>query len=121
MQSRLSIISHMKSRRYLRFSTEKFLGHELHDYRPTCTITVPAKFGQVEIDATMRAFDKAGFKVARVIDEPTAAAVAYNLDQNKQGSHVLVYDLGGGTLDASLLYRSLAKINRVLYRSFLLD
>ncbi|CAE7233816.1 unnamed protein product [Symbiodinium sp. CCMP2592] len=67
-------------------------------------ICVPAKFGVSETKATQEAFERAGMKVMRILEEPTAAAVAYNLHQGEGVRHVLVYDIGGGTLDTSLLY-----------------
>lgn len=67
-------------------------------------ICVPAKFGVQEAKATRLAFEQAGFKVMRVLDEPTAAAVAYNLHKDTGARTVLVYDIGGGTLDTSLLF-----------------
>lgn len=70
----------------------------------TAVICIPAKFGVPEAAATKLAFEKAGFKVLRVIDEPTAAAVAYNLHKHITPRNILVYDFGGGTLDASLLW-----------------
>jgi len=70
----------------------------------TAVICIPAKFGMREADATKIAFEKAGFKVLRVMDEPTAAAVAYNLHKTISPRNILVYDFGGGTLDASLLW-----------------
>ena len=56
--------------------------------------------------ATGAAFNMAGLKVVRVIEEPTAAAVAYHLHKKSNIHHILVYDFGGGTLDVSLLYVS---------------
>merc|ERR1719356_2093753 len=67
-------------------------------------ICVPAKFSAKESKATVQAFEQAGFKVQRVLEEPTAAAIAYNLHKVTATKHVLVYDIGGGTLDTSLLY-----------------
>merc|ERR1719296_257968 len=67
-------------------------------------ICVPAKFGYEEAKATQEAFELAGFRVTRVLEEPTAAAIAYNLHKGTGVKHVLVYDIGGGTLDTSLLY-----------------
>lgn len=67
-------------------------------------ICVPAKFGADEAKATIAAFEKAWIKVDRVLEEPTAAAIAYNLHKGTGIRHVLVYDIGGGTLDTSLLY-----------------
>eukprot|EP00747_Dinoflagellata_sp_TGD_P161772 gnl/TRDRNA2_/TRDRNA2_178659_c0_seq1.p1 gnl/TRDRNA2_/TRDRNA2_178659_c0~~gnl/TRDRNA2_/TRDRNA2_178659_c0_seq1.p1 ORF type:complete len:409 (+),score=71.08 gnl/TRDRNA2_/TRDRNA2_178659_c0_seq1:115-1341(+) len=67
-------------------------------------ICVPAKFSWRQTKATREAFEQAGFKVMRVLEEPVAAAVAYNLHRGSGVRHVLVYDIGGGTLDVSLLY-----------------
>merc|ERR1719487_2476452 len=67
-------------------------------------ICVPAKFESHQRKATVEAFEKGGFKVMRVLEEPVAAAVAYNLHKGKGVRYVLVYDIGGGTLDVSLLY-----------------
>lgn len=65
-------------------------------------ITVPAHFGDAERQQTRDAAERAGLRVLRLLNEPTAAAVAYGLDSRDQGE-VLVFDLGGGTFDASLL------------------
>jgi molecular chaperone DnaK (HSP70) len=67
-------------------------------------ICVPAKFSGPQRKATQHAFEKAGIKVMRVMDEPTAAAVAYDLDRIPEPRNILVYDIGGGTLDTSLLF-----------------
>jgi molecular chaperone DnaK (HSP70) len=67
-------------------------------------IAVPAKFNAEQRRATGEAYRKAGLKVVRVIEEPTAAAVAYRLHKQAGVHHILVYDFGGGTLDVSLLY-----------------
>lgn len=69
-------------------------------------ICVPAKFSPKETKATAQAFEKAGIKVMRILEEPTAAAVAYGLDKAEGIRNVIVYDIGGGTLDTSLLYMS---------------
>ena len=75
-----------------------------HDQLTTAIIAVPAKFNGRQKQATVSAFNKAGFKVNRIIEEPTAAALAYGLHQKPTVHHILVYDFGGGTLDVSLLY-----------------
>ncbi|TFJ83252.1 hypothetical protein NSK_005414 [Nannochloropsis salina CCMP1776] len=67
-------------------------------------IAVPAKFTPRQKQATGEAFKRAGLKVMRVLEEPTAAAIAYGLHQKPDVHHILVYDFGGGTLDVSLLY-----------------
>lgn len=69
-------------------------------------IAVPAKFDSLQRQAIGDAYKKAGLKIMRVIEEPTAAAVAYGLHKKKDVSHILVYDFGGGTLDVSILYVS---------------
>ena len=66
-------------------------------------ITVPAYFNDAQRNATKRAGELAGFTVERIVNEPTAAALAYGLDQLKEKSKIAVYDLGGGTFDLSIL------------------
>ncbi len=66
-------------------------------------ITVPAYFNDAQRNATKRAGELAGFTVERIINEPTAAALAYGLDKLKKKSKIAVYDLGGGTFDLSIL------------------
>jgi molecular chaperone DnaK len=66
-------------------------------------ITVPAYFNDAQRNATLRAGELAGFQVERIINEPTAAALAYGLNKLKEHSKIAVYDLGGGTFDLSIL------------------
>jgi molecular chaperone DnaK len=66
-------------------------------------ITVPAYFNDAQRNATKAAGEAAGFAVERIINEPTAAALAYGLDKLKEKSRIAVYDLGGGTFDISIL------------------
>lgn len=66
-------------------------------------ITVPAYFNDAQRNATKRAGELAGFTVERILNEPTAAALAYGLDKLKEQSKIAVYDLGGGTFDLSIL------------------
>lgn len=66
-------------------------------------ITVPAYFTDVQRRATKQAGELAGFIVERIINEPTAAALAYGLDNLEKDGHILVYDLGGGTFDVSIV------------------
>ncbi len=66
-------------------------------------ITVPAYFNDAQRNATKRAGELAGFSVERIVNEPTAAALAYGLDKLKEKSKIAVYDLGGGTFDLSIL------------------
>ena len=81
-------------------TAEAFLGKPVTD----AVITVPAYFNDSQRQATKDAGTIAGLNVLRIINEPTAAAIAYGLDSNKSGeSNVLVFDLGGGTFDVSLL------------------
>jgi molecular chaperone DnaK (HSP70) len=86
--------------RHIKQSVADYMGYDIH----RAVICVPAKFTVRESMATQKAFEQAGFKVMRMLEEPTAAAVAYNLHKESGARHVLVYDLGGGTLDTSLLY-----------------
>jgi len=81
-------------------SVASYLGYPIS----RAVICVPAKFELNQIKATQQAFEQAGFKVMRVLEEPTAAAIAYNLHKMSGTRHVLIYDIGGGTLDTSLLY-----------------
>ena len=78
---------------------EAYLGEPITN----AVITVPAYFGDAERQATKEAGEIAGLTVDRIINEPTAAALAYGLDKGNQEQTVLVFDLGGGTFDVSLL------------------
>lgn len=80
-------------------TAEDFLGHEV----TRAVITVPAYFGDAERNATIEAGEIAGLKVERIINEPTAAALAYGLDKKDNESTILVFDCGGGTHDVSIL------------------
>jgi len=84
--------------RHLRERAEATLGGELTG----AVITVPAYFDEAQRQATRDAATVAGLKVLRLLNEPTAAAVAYGLDHQAEGVHA-IYDLGGGTFDISLL------------------
>ncbi len=75
----------------------------LEDEVTRAVITVPAYFNNAQRDATKRAGELAGLTVERIINEPTAAALAYGLDRLKEKSRIAVYDLGGGTFDLSIL------------------
>lgn len=86
---------------HLRTLTRK---HLQHDNVHSAVIAVPAKFEPAQRDATIRAFELAGLKVARILEEPTAAALAYGLHKRDDVHYIMVYDFGGGTLDISLLY-----------------
>src|SRR6185436_15478599 len=66
-------------------------------------ITVPAYFNDAQRNATKKAGELAGFLVERIVNEPTAAALAYGLDRLKDRAKIAVYDLGGGTFDLSIL------------------
>ena len=66
-------------------------------------ISVPAYFDELQRQETMEAGRAAGFLVDRIINEPTAAALSYGLEHMEEESHVLVYDLGGGTFDVTVL------------------
>ena len=83
----------------LKRATEKKIGREIN----MAVISVPAEFDSLQRNATIEAGKRAGLNVIRVINEPTAAAMAYGLHKNKGVSNVLVVDFGGGTLDVSLL------------------
>jgi len=83
----------------LKRDAEQYLGDPVTD----AVITVPAYFNDAERQATKEAGEIAGLNVLRIINEPTAAALAYGLDKGKEDELILVFDLGGGTFDVSLL------------------
>jgi molecular chaperone DnaK len=78
---------------------EDFLGQEVTE----AVVTVPAYFNDSQRQATKEAGEIAGLKISRIINEPTAAALAYGLDKRDIDSTIAVYDLGGGTFDISIL------------------
>ena len=83
----------------LKHDAEQYLGDSVTD----AVITVPAYFNDAERQATKEAGEIAGLNVLRIINERTAAALAYGLDRGKEDELILVFDLGGGTFDVSLL------------------
>lgn len=87
------ILAHLKE------YAEKKLGKKVNK----AVITVPAYFDNTQREATKNAGRVAGLEVMRIINEPTAAALAYGLEQDKKEERILVYDLGGGTFDVSIL------------------
>lgn len=80
-------------------TAEDFLGHEVTE----AVITVPAYFNDAQRQATKEAGEIAGLKVKRIINEPTAAALAYGLDKKSKDMKIVVFDCGGGTHDVSVL------------------
>ena len=80
-------------------TAEDYLGHEVKE----AVITVPAYFNDSQRQATKDAGKIAGLDVKRIINEPTAAALAYGLDKASSEKKVVVYDLGGGTFDVSII------------------
>jgi len=80
-------------------TAEDYLGHEVTD----AVITVPAYFNDSQRQATKEAGEIAGLNVRRIVNEPTAAALAYGLDKDKHDHKIAVFDLGGGTFDISVL------------------
>merc|ERR1719397_2257034 len=83
----------------MKSTAESWLGHEITH----AVVTVPAYFDDSQRQATKDAGTIAGVVVARIINEPTAAAIAYGLDKQNRETNIVVYDLGGGTFDVSLL------------------
>ena len=83
----------------LKHDAESYLGEDVTE----AVITVPAYFNDAERQATKEAGEIAGLNVTRIINEPTAAALAYGLEKGKEDELILVFDLGGGTFDVSLL------------------
>ncbi len=84
---------------YMKDYAEGYLGEKVNK----AVITVPAYFNDAQRQATKNAGKIAGLEVERIINEPTAAALAYGLDKQDEAQTVLVYDLGGGTFDVSIL------------------
>ncbi len=84
---------------YMKDYAEKYLGEKVDK----AVITVPAYFNDAQRQATKNAGKIAGLTVERIINEPTAAALAYGLDKQDKAQTILVYDLGGGTFDVSIL------------------
>lgn len=84
---------------YLKSYAEDYLGEKV----TKAVITVPAYFNDAQRQATKDAGKIAGLDVERIINEPTAAALAYGIDKTEKEQKVLIYDLGGGTFDVSIL------------------
>src|ERR1043165_1894402 len=80
-------------------TAEDYLGSEVNE----AVITVPAYFNDAQRQATKEAGEIAGLNVRRIVNEPTAAALAYGLDKGGKDHHIAVFDLGGGTFDISVL------------------
>lgn len=88
-----------KTLRKLKEAAESYLGHKVNK----AVITVPAYFNDAQRQATKDAGQIAGLEVARIINEPTAAAMAYGLEKAQKEQKIIVFDLGGGTFDVSVL------------------
>lgn len=103
--------------RALKEDAEAFLGEEITE----AVISVPAYFDDKRRKATKRAGELAGLKVERMISEPTAAAVAYGLYDKNQDTRFLVFDLGGGTFDVSILelYHNILEVRAVAGDNYL--
>jgi len=84
---------------YVRRFANAYLGEDVS----RAVISVPAYFDEIQRQATVEAGRRAGFMVERILNEPTAAAMSYGLSHLEEESHILVYDLGGGTFDVTLL------------------
>ena len=80
-------------------TAEDYLGQEVTE----AVITVPAYFNDAQRQATKEAGEIAGLKVRRIVNEPTAASLAYGLDKSNKDMKIAVFDLGGGTFDISTL------------------
>ncbi len=103
--------------RFLKEDAEVYLGEEVTE----AVISVPAYFNDARRRATRRAGELAGLKVERIISEPTAAAIAYGLYQSQAQARFLVFDLGGGTFDVSILelYDTILEVRAVAGDNFL--
>ena len=84
---------------YVKTYASEYLGEDVS----RAVISVPAYFNDIQRQQTIRAGRQAGFQVERILNEPTAAALSYGLSHMEEESHILVYDLGGGTFDVTLL------------------
>ncbi|CEG39228.1 molecular chaperone [Plasmopara halstedii] len=87
--------------RHLHFMAHRYVGH---NQVTKAVVAVPVDFNEKQRNATKAAFRAAGLEVSRVLEEPTAAAIAYGLHQDQNINFMLVFDFGGGTLDVSLLF-----------------
>lgn len=103
--------------RHLKEDAEAYLGEEVTE----AVISVPAYFDDQRRKATKRAGELAGLKVERMISEPTAAAIAYGLYEKKEDTKFLVFDLGGGTFDVSILelYHNILEVRAVAGDNYL--
>ena len=103
--------------RSLKEDAEAYLGEEVTE----AVISVPAYFNDTRRRATKRAGELAGLKVERIISEPTAAAIAYGLYQQNKNTRFLVFDLGGGTFDVSILelFENILEVRAVAGDNFL--
>ncbi|KAF1318611.1 Hsp70-like protein, partial [Globisporangium splendens] len=95
---------------HLRAMAHAFVGH---NQITKAVIAVPVDFDGAQRAATQKAFLAAGLHVSRILEEPTAAAIAYGLHQDPSVNFILVFDFGGGTLDVSLLFTRAGSINVV--------
>lgn len=102
--------------RSLKEDAEVYLGEEVTE----AIISVPAYFNDMQRKATKRAGELAGLKVSRIINEPTAAAIAYGMDSQGKDARYLVFDLGGGTFDVSILelYGSIMEVHAIAGDNF---
>ena len=103
--------------RSLKEDAEIFLKEEVKE----AVISVPAYFNDTQRKATQRAGELAGLKVERIINEPTAAAIAYGLHEQKVNTKFLIFDLGGGTFDVSILelYKNVMEVRSVAGDNYL--
>lgn len=82
---------------------KRYAAEHLEETVTEAVISVPAYFDDIQRQEVVEAAKRAGFTVERIINEPTAAAMSYGIDHMEEESHILVYDLGGGTFDVTLL------------------
>ena len=103
--------------RSLKEDAEAYLGEEVTE----AIISVPAYFNDLQRKATKQAGELAGLKVSRIINEPTAAALAYGLGSREKDTRYLVFDLGGGTFDVSILelYGSIMEVHAIAGDNFI--
>lgn len=101
----------------LKEDAEVFFGHEVTE----AVISVPAYFNDAQRKATKKAGEMAGFVVERIVSEPTAAAIAYGLNKKNADTKFLVFDLGGGTFDVSILelYQNIMEVRAVAGDNYL--